>query len=427
MTTRSRSEPGSQLSAIGTVLAGTTTSQAIPVIASLALTRLYSPASFGAFAAWLSLVTIAAVLSTARLEASLAMFDDGVARSHALRATFTTLALGAVTISLLVAVASTIFDWLPVVPAALLALLPAGTLLVAASQTLISNSAAGGRFRALSTQRIAQAGTIAATQIAAGLYSPSPLTLSIGHVLGTLCGVAIAMRTLRTPSGAESLSLNLAAMRSHWRMNWRFPMFAVPSDLVNAASAQLPLLLIAARFGDAAGGAYALAYRTLGLPLAVVGSAVLDVFKQRAGAQFRSEGNCRAEYGRTFRLLAPAAVFVAVGGFFVAEPAIVFAFGSDWREAGRLARWLTPLFALRIVASPLSYVFYLARAQHLDLVWQSVLLAATWVTLSSGASLRSAVTAYAVAYASLYAVYLLLSYRLSLGTLHRAVTPTSGH
>ena len=74
---------------------------------------------------------------------------------------------------------------------------------------------------------------------------------------------------------------------------------------------------------------------------------------------------------------------------------------------------LLPLFALRFVASPLSYVFYVAEKQHVDLLWQLCLLATTMSALLLPSGYRETLLSYAVGYGFLYVVYIALSYRFS--------------
>ena len=80
-----------------------------------------------------------------------------------------------------------------------------------------------------------------------------------------------------------------------------------------------------------------------------------------------------------------------------------------------MAIWLLPIFALGFVASPLSYMVYIAEKQHLDLFWQIALLGMTLASLSAASDYRSALLVYSYGYGLLYVIYLGLSYRLSLG------------
>jgi O-antigen/teichoic acid export membrane protein len=108
-------------------------------------------------------------------------------------------------------------------------------------------------------------------------------------------------------------------------------------------------------------------------------------------------------------------MLLALGVVLVAEPLFVLAFGEPWRQAGVIAIWLMPLFTMRFVASPLSYVFYIAGKQQVDLLWQCALLAMTLAAFVFPSTFETSVSFYAVGYAALYVVYIVMSYRYSKG------------
>ena len=169
------------------------------------------------------------------------------------------------------------------------------------------------------------------------------------------------------------------------------------------------------RFGAEAAGCLALTLRVLAAPVGLLGSAVLDVFRRESAAAWRQHGQCREAFDRTFRVLAAGSTVAVLLLTAWAEPLFMLAFGERWKLAGTMALWLLPLFALRFVASPLSYLFYVAGKQHVDLVWQGLLLAVTLATLWAPADARAALIGYSAGYSAMYVVYLLMSFRYSRG------------
>ena len=139
------------------VLFGMAVAQAIPLLGSLLIARLYVPAEFGAFSTWLGVVMTAAVLVTGRLEMALVIEADGEPRRFAMAATLATIC-GAVAVLfvLLLGACLVVSETRPFTPGLVLAFLPA-TLLMAVAQTWQSWAAAEGLYRALSWIRIAQA------------------------------------------------------------------------------------------------------------------------------------------------------------------------------------------------------------------------------------------------------------------------------
>ena len=145
-------------------------------------------------------------------------------------------------------------------------------------------------------------------------------------------------------------------IRKIWKKFSKFPKISLPADSINMIAAQLPILIIATRFGAEIAGLLAMTIRVLGAPLGLLGRAVLDVFKRHAASSFRERGECESEYIKTFKVLMRSSIVLAIFLSLLSEPFFAFAFGEQWELSGTIAVWLLPLFALRFVASPLSYM-----------------------------------------------------------------------
>lgn len=399
---------------IRTVLLGMMVAQAIPLIGSLLIARLYAPAEFGLFSTWLGIVVTIAVMLTGRLEMALGVVDDGDSRQFAVFSILVTTFLAASVVGLLAGLSYVFVPFTQQFGIGLVILLAPMALLLAVMQTLQSWAAVDGRYRQLSIMRISQALVITFVQIAIAWWAPSAINLALGQLVGVLAGVCVAEYLM--PLDVYDNTHNFfKRIQVFWRSHRKFPMFALPADFINTGAGQLPLLFITSKYGAEASGFFALTLRMLGGPISLLGAAVLDVFKRNAAENFRLNGHCRQDFVRTFKILSCLGVLLAMGVILFAEPAFVYAFGETWREAGVIAIWLMPMFAMRFVASPLSYVFYIAGKQHVDLMWQIALLAMTLVVFTWPDSFEGSVKGYALGYACMYAVYLMLSYRYSKG------------
>lgn len=400
---------------VTSVLAGTALAQAIPVFASLIVARQYAPAEFGVFAAWLGVVMFLSVVLTGRFETALAIEADGEPRRIAVISTLVTAILAAALAGLVLAA---VWVLVPSVagntPMWLIAIAVPAALALAASQTWQSWAAAEGRYRALSVMRIADAATVALAQIMAGFFDASATALGAAYLFGVTFGLAVAAFLL--PVGALPETGIVKTVHAFWRRHFRFPLWSLPADAINTAAGQLPVLLVASKFGADVAGLLAMTMKVLGAPIGLLGRAVLDVFKRRAAASFRERGECRSDYLQTFKVLAIGSLAFCAVMVVVSEDLFALAFGEKWRLSGTIAVWLLPLFALRFVASPLSYMVYIAGKQHMDLAWQVALLAMTLACLALPRSHELALQAYSLGYSLLYLVYLAMSYRFSCGS-----------
>lgn len=399
---------------IGLVLSGTGTAQIIPILGTLVLARQYAPAEFGIFAAWLGMVMLLSVVLTGRFETALAIEPDGEVRQHAVLATLiTTLVTAFIAASLLAIVKFTALKVPLEVPVMLVVAAVPTALAIACAVTWQSWAAAEGRYRNLSLMRIGQAGAITIIQIIVGLLQPSAVGLGLGHLAGVLVGLAISIFLMplgKFPAGEASRTI-----LCFWRRHGNCVRFGMPAGAISTAAAQLPILIVASRFGADIAGLLAMSMRILGAPIGLLGKSVLDVFKRHAAISFRERGECVSDYVRTFKVLALASIVFCIVMAFSSEWLFVVAFGEVWREAGSIAVWLLPLFALRFIASPLSYMTFIAGKQHIDLVWQIALLGMTFAVLSGPDKYDLALQAYSFGYSVFYMIYIWMSYGYSRG------------
>jgi len=378
------------------------------------LARMYSPEDFGIFSAWLGIVLLTSIVLTGRFEAALAIEADGEARLNAVRGTLITALISTILLApilgILYFVGAKFIGIYPILMA--LFLLPCAFSL-ALFQTWISWAASGGEYKKLTYLRVVQAAAINIIQISFGFLSPNSDCLASAYFLGVIVGVVFAYYLM--PVSFAPLDRLPKIVLSFWRKHYHFPLFSLPADGVNTAASQLPVMLVAFRFGPDSAGLLAMAIKTLGAPVGLLGRSVLDVFKRQAALSYREHGECRSVYLQNFYVLSALSLGFFIVFNFIGVDLFQYAFGSKWRESGTIAVLLLPLFALAFIASPLSYMVYIAGMQRLDLLWQLLLLAVIVSCLLIPRNFENTLKAYCVGYSLMYLMYLLISYRLSLG------------
>ncbi|WP_143479079.1 lipopolysaccharide biosynthesis protein, partial [Pseudomonas aeruginosa] len=326
---------------VAAVLTGSAVAQVIPVLGSLVLARLFLPSEFGLYATWQGIALFFAVAITGRFEMALAMVSDGEPRKIAVLATLLTTVLASGLLAIFVTVLYFLSpSWLQQTPAILGAIAIPSAFLIASGQVWQSWAAAEGEYKKLSLMRIASALAITVAQIAIGLKWASATGLALGH----LVGVSIGFLTATIIKPMNGLPANLAAgVLSFWTRYRRLPIISLPADMINTAAAQLPLIIVTSRFGLEVSGYLALSMRTLGAPIALLGRAVLDVFRRHAAVRWREGGECRSTYVQTFWVLSAGSIAAMSGLLWFGEDIFVLSFGERWRHAGVIAVWLLPM------------------------------------------------------------------------------------
>ena len=411
-------------SRVVSVFTGAAVAQAIPILGSLIIARLYAPDAFGIFSTWLGISLVLTVCVTYRLEHAFGLEPDGEPRERLVVATVLLLLVTGAILLVCVLVTGILFGqaYGHMTPTLVVLLIPMS---MGAALSLVWQSwaANNGDVRKLSYIRISQTLCITGLQILAGLVQPTALVLALAQVVGAWIAVLMGYRLIPfrhgLPGNASQAYVLVSNVLSKYR---RFPALSLPADLINAAAAQMPIVVLTSRFGPEVAGFYALATRMMGAPISILGNAVRDVFKRSANEHFRSDGHCVGIYLRTLYVLLGCSVVMVAVVYPFSESIFALFFGDKWRMSGTIAAWLLPMYALRFIASPLSYTFYIVQKQNVDLIWQVSLLAMTGATLFLFVSYQDTLIYYSAGYAVLYLVYIYLSYLYSKGTQNLAVT-----
>ncbi|MCY3008506.1 MAG: oligosaccharide flippase family protein [Planctomycetota bacterium] len=339
------------------------------------LTRIYSPANFQTAAVFQSLLFILAIAACLRFDTAVSLAKD------------TTTVLRLVVLSLLscVMTAAAMTILLLVIPNNVLLLigdpssvryfwlLPIGIVLIGFISTFQSWHIREKSFKTLSLGKITQTISLVATQIGMGVASIAPFGLIFGNLFQLFFGTAILGRRVL----ASMMSDDVAAVfnrRYLWKTaveNYRFPLYSTWESLANVASIQLPLVIIG-RFAIGPEAGYLLLAMTLmQAPLAILGTAIGQVFLSRAADHYHSGtlGNFTAD---TIRSLALIGLLPLLGIGILSPIAIGFVFGAEWSRSGWLILWMTPWFFMQFLASPTSMVLHVTGHQRDALILQVI-------------------------------------------------------
>ena len=198
-----------------------------------------------------------------------------------------------------------------------------------------------------------------------------------------------------------------------------FPLYVLPSQLLNVATNQVPVMLINTLAGAVALGHYNLTQRLMGLPSGLISSSITEVFKQRASSDYIKYGNCRDIYVKTLKSLLLISVLPFIVLFVSAPWLFAIVFGESWRMAGEYARVLSIMYFLRFTSSPLSYVYFIADKQKENLFLQFYMVVSTLLSLYAGYIFFHKplyiILCFSLNYSAIYVLYLIRTYSFSKG------------
>lgn len=352
--------------ATGVLVGGTALAHGLTALAMPISTRLYSPSDFTVAAGFSSILAILITGACLRLDVAIALPDDDeeAANLLALSSLFAVLVAGLTAIVTIVVPAGI---WTALGQEALLPhlwLMPGAVLLGALYLALQTWAVRRRSFGTIARSRVIQSGLAAGGQISLGVAGVAPLGLLIGQALNYGAGALTIGLSVLVEERVLLRRISLQGMRAAFVKHQRFPRYSIWEALANAAAINLPMLLIVSLAAGAEAGYLSLAIFLLQVPMALVGSAVGQVYLSGAPDAMRQDrlaSYTAAAVSNIVKIAAPPLVIIAC----VSPFAFDLVFGEGWARSGLLVSWMAPWFLFQLVCSPISSVLHVTGRQSL--------------------------------------------------------------
>lgn len=255
--------------------------------------------------------------------------------------------------------------------------------------------------RAIAQNRVANTIVATCSSVILGALGWSSAGLLVAYLLSQLCSSVMFLR-LSVRFNAPLVLGSNARYKSLIRRHRDFALFSTPAGIAATALQSLPVFALSFLGEAALLGAFTRARQLIFLPVSLIGSSLGQVFYTEASLALRTQGTFRSLYVKTFFILATLGAIGVIGLFIFAVPFFTIYLGPKWAVAGEVARILSPLLLLRLVATPLSVVFNFSghqrRALTLNITGLSVGSLLTGLTLIIGFHPYLVIASYAFSF-----------------------------
>jgi O-antigen/teichoic acid export membrane protein len=409
---------------------GTAMAQALAIAASPILTRLYQPSDFGELQIFISLMALALVAASGRYEVALLLPEDEQSGIDVLALAILCVCLTTMVVASLVLVCH--YHW--ILPASVsvlqghLWLLPASVFGGGLYQALSYWALRHRRYHQLATTKLTQTGAQIATQLGAGLTIHGSLGLLAGDAVGRILGSGRLLGQLWRGYATEISALRWSRMRRLAVRYRAYPLVSMWGALINASGLALPSLFLAQYYGRQHTGWFALVNRVLGVPAALIGVSLGQIYTSEAAKLSRSDpARLLSIFLKTTRHmfylgLAPCVLFTIFAPWL-----FQLVFGRGWREAGEYARYLGFMCLASFINSPVTMTLNILERQRAQFAWDASRLVLTILSMvlpyHFHYAARFSILAYAVAMTLMYGIHWMQSYFVLRHCAALAVTP----
>ncbi|WP_164856119.1 lipopolysaccharide biosynthesis protein [Lujinxingia sediminis] len=362
---------------VALLASGTLVAQLITLASTPVLSRLFLPAAFGILAILNSVVITLTGVTSLRYDMAIVLpaEDDDAANLLSLSlAILTTLTL----ITLLVITLGRVplaehlgqpeaADWLWWVPPLIFI---SGLL-----QILSYWCSRHKEFRLLSISQITAAAISAGSKISAGVAALGPLGLVAGQAAGQIIALLVLLtRVLRDDFSRIRGAFSLERVRKVAYSYRDFPRYHALNSLIRGLTGSLPVFLFGVLFDTATAGLYSMAYLLIKAPTMLVGSAIHQVYYQRASEAVNKGHLLYPDFKRITLSLLAASLAPAPIVAWMCPSLFTFILGPEWIASGHFARFLMPSLLTMMLSMPAHALALVLNHQRWFLGWQIIAL-----------------------------------------------------
>jgi O-antigen/teichoic acid export membrane protein len=348
------------------ITGGTVFAQALSVLLSPLITRLYTPDDYGILTTYSALLGMICLLSVLAYDMAIPIATDD------------NNALNILVFCLAILFCTTMFLTLFMITAGELVLklfkfeellqyrafIPIGFFLTGLYTVFSQWALRKKDFSAISKTKYSQSIVGNSTKLICGFVRPNAVWLIIGTILSQSAGIVTLIQSNKKYFRG---ALNRFKYKDAKKLMIRykaFPLYSAPGLVIISASGQLPIIFLSLLYGPSIVGLYGLAHSITFLPMTVIGKSVQDVFYGEAASLGKSNPRQIKKLSNSLlkKLIVlgmiPTLILIIFGPMLFS-----IVFSSDWKVAGIYSQILAIYVFFHFIFHPISSVFLIFEQQ----------------------------------------------------------------
>lgn len=368
-----------------TVMFGSAAAQAVGFLLAPVISRLFSPADFGVFGAFVAVTgVIAAFVTLDYAQAIMLPKRREDAGRVFILSCLATLAVSCLCLVACLIVPGWFMGLLQTPNVWMLGLLVLAVLAGGLNASFQAWCVRIKAFKQTSASQVIRGLSANGLQVSFGFLKAGAPGLVVSSVLADILASCNLFRVVRVELQGFLTATRWGQLKSLAREYFDFPAYSATQNTLNALSTGLPVLLLTHYYGITVAGAYAFGMRLLSVPMSLVMGALRQVLFQKAGESQHEERPLAPLFLKTtlglFALGLPPAIVLGIW----APGLFTWLFGSQWETAGEFARYLIGWMLFVLCNVPAVLFARLIRIQRTVFFYNVIILVARVLALVLG-------------------------------------------
>jgi O-antigen/teichoic acid export membrane protein len=346
--------------------------QAILLLSSPLLTRLYTPDQFGLLAVYSGTITILSVFATLGYDSVIPLprRDDIAASALALSllcvAVVSTLC--AVGLEFGGAYIARVFDTPELIDVAWL--IPLGVAGIGSLTAITQWNVRRQRFRIVARVKVIQAASQTGIQILSAGTPIATFGLILGSLIGQTAGLGSSIRRCYEIDASLIHHVTWKRVGFLARYYWKFPTLSIWGSMAYSANNHAPAIIMFWMFGLSTSGFYMLAQRIGMMPVLLLSTAMNQAIYRTLATSKKKPQQVGQAVVEPIRMMMSIVIAPAILAATIVPYAMGVVFGSTWEEAGYYLRWMAPWPAITLIFGVMSPVPSVMGLQKMAVFFQ---------------------------------------------------------
>ncbi|RBP69084.1 O-antigen/teichoic acid export membrane protein [Alkalibaculum bacchi] len=348
------------------ITGGTAFAQALGIIFSPIITRIYPPEQYGVLTAYSAVLGLLAISASFDYQNAIPIADDDDMAINLLVLSMSFLSI----VVLIIFVLLTLYGehFLKLMDSEVLSsykyLIPFGVFFTGTYNIVLQWGFRERNYKIITRTKISQSITSNLTKLIFGLMKFGP----VGLILGVIIGQSAGITSLITPVIKKKellLAVSQQRLKQVMKRYKNFPLYSAPSNYVYTAGNNLPVVLLVSFFGTSAVGLFGLANSITSLPMSLIGNSVSQVFYSEAAKIGKDNPDkIKSIAQKLIKQIALIALIPFVILLLFGPWLFSFVFGSEWYDAGVYSQMLSFMVYFHFIITPVGRILEIFERQR---------------------------------------------------------------